>query len=60
MLTNILLLPLMAYAAVGPALSLVVHLLSYADLEYADLELGENSLFMASTSASFRCGFPWC
>jgi hypothetical protein len=53
MLTNILLLPLMAYAAAGLALSLMVHLLSYADLQ-----LGGNSLFVALHVGIFPLWIP--
>jgi hypothetical protein len=53
MLTNILLLPLMAYAAAGLGLSLTVHLLSYADLQ-----LGGNRLFTALHVGIFPLWIP--
>ncbi len=53
MLTKILLLPLMAYAAAGLVLSLVVHLLAYADIQ-----IGGNGLFVALHVGIFPLWIP--
>jgi hypothetical protein len=53
MLTNILLLPLMAYAAAGLALSMTAHLLSYAGIQ-----LGGNGLFIALHVGIFPLWIP--
>jgi hypothetical protein len=53
MMTNILLLPLMAYAAVGLVLSLTVHLLSYLGLQPAG-----NGLFYALHIGIFPLWIP--
>src|SRR5262245_28520959 len=52
MLTKVLLLPLMAYAAVGLALSLAAHLLAYADIQ-----LGGTGLFFALHAGIFPLWF---
>jgi hypothetical protein len=53
MLTHILLLPLMAYAAAGLALSVTAHLLSYAGIQ-----LGGNGLFNALHVGIFPLWIP--
>jgi hypothetical protein len=53
MMTNIVLLPLMAYAAVGLTLSLTVHLLSYAGLQF-----GGTGLFVALHIGIFPLWLP--